>query len=85
MLRELRFPLLVLILAIPIPAIIFNHITFPLQLLASRIASDILPMLGVPVLQEGNVIQLPVMKLETDSTPAEMKTSPSPAQPPDRR
>jgi exosortase len=64
MLRELRFPLLVLILAIPIPAIIFNHITFPLQLLASRIASDILPVLGVPVLQEGNVIQLPVMKLE---------------------
>lgn len=64
MLRELRFPLLVLILAIPIPAIIFNHITFPLQLLASRIASDILPMLGVPVLQEGNVIQLPVMQLE---------------------
>ncbi|HZY64213.1 MAG TPA: exosortase A [Edaphobacter sp.] len=64
MLRELRFPLLVLILAIPIPAIIFNHITFPLQLMASRIASDILPMLGVPVLQEGNVIQLPIMKLE---------------------
>jgi exosortase len=64
MLRELRFPLLVLILAIPIPAIIFNHITFPLQLLASRIASDILPMLHVPVLQEGNVIQLPVMSLE---------------------
>ena len=64
MLRELRFPLLILIVAIPIPAIIFNHITFPLQLMASRIASDILPMLGVPVLQEGNVIQLPVMKLE---------------------
>jgi exosortase len=64
MLRELRFPLLVLILAIPIPAIIFNHITFPLQLLASRIASDILPMFNVPVLQEGNVIQLPMMKLE---------------------
>jgi exosortase len=64
MLRELRFPLLVLILAIPIPAIIFNHITFPLQLRASQIASDILRMLGVPVLQDGNVIQLPVMKLE---------------------
>ncbi|MEO6981594.1 MAG: exosortase A [Edaphobacter sp.] len=64
MLRELRFPLLVLLLAIPFPEIIFNKITFPLQLLASRIASDILPMLGVPTLQEGNVIQLPVMKLE---------------------
>lgn len=64
MLRELRFPLLVLLLAIPFPEIIFNKITFPLQLLASRLASDILPMIGVPTLQEGNVIQLPVMKLE---------------------
>ena len=64
MLRELRFPLLVLLLAIPFPEIIFNKITFPLQLLASRLASDILPLIGVPTLQEGNVIQLPVMKLE---------------------
>lgn len=64
MLRELRFPLFVLLLAIPFPAIIFNQITFPLQLLASRLASQILPLLGVPVLQEGNVIQLPIMKLE---------------------
>jgi len=64
MVRELRFPLLVLLLAIPFPAILFNRITFPLQLLASRIASDILPLLGVPTLHEGNVIELPVMKLE---------------------
>jgi exosortase len=64
MLRELRFPLLVLVLAIPFPTILFNQITFPLQLFASRIASDILPLLGVPVLLEGNVIQLPIMKLE---------------------
>jgi exosortase len=64
MLRQLRFPLLVLLLAIPFPEIIFNKITFPLQLLASRIASDILPLLGVPTLHEGNVIQLPIMKLE---------------------
>jgi len=64
MLRQLRFPILVLLLAIPFPAIIFNQITFPLQLLASKLASSILPLLGVPTLQEGNVIQLPVMKLE---------------------
>ncbi|WP_353073470.1 exosortase/archaeosortase family protein [Tunturiibacter gelidiferens] len=64
MVRALRFPLLVLVLAIPFPAILFNQITFPLQLLASRIASDILPLLGVPTLHEGNVIELPVMKLE---------------------
>jgi len=64
MLRAVAFPLMVLILAIPIPAIIFNQITFPLQLLASRIASEILPMLGVPTLHEGNIIELPIMKLE---------------------
>jgi exosortase len=64
MVRELRFPLLVLVLAIPFPAIVFNQITFPLQLFASRIASQILPVLGVPVLLEGNVIRLPIMPLE---------------------
>jgi exosortase len=64
MVRALQFPLLVLVLAIPFPAIVFNQITFPLQLLASRIASDVLPLLGVPTLHEGNVIELPVMKLE---------------------
>ena len=64
MLRAVAFPLMVLILAIPIPAIIFNQITFPLQLLASRIASEILPLFGVPTLHEGNIIELPVMKLE---------------------
>ena len=64
MVHALRFPLLVLILAIPFPAIVFNHITFPLQLLASKIASDILPLLGVPTLHEGNIIKLPIMDLE---------------------
>jgi exosortase len=64
LLRELRFVLLVLLLAIPIPAIIFNEITLPLQMLASKLASALLPWFGVPVLREGNVIELPAMKLE---------------------
>ncbi len=64
LLKELRFPLLVLTLAIPIPAIIFNEITFPLQILASKLASALLTLCGVPVLREGNVIELSTMKLE---------------------
>jgi exosortase len=64
LLKELRFPILALLLAIPIPAIIFNQITLPLQSLASRLASDLLPIFGVPVLREGNVIELPSMTLE---------------------
>ena len=64
MLRALAFPLAVLLLAIPFPAIVFNRITFPLQLFASRLAADTLPVFGVPVLREGNVIQLPQIQLE---------------------
>lgn len=62
--RALLFPWAFLSLMIPIPAIIFNQITFPLQLLASRVSSRILPFMGVPVLREGNVINLPAMALE---------------------
>lgn len=64
MLSEMRFALLVLLLAIPIPAIVFAQITLPLQMLASKMASALLPHFGVPVLREGNVIQLPAMTLE---------------------
>ena len=64
MLGRIKFVLFVLLLAIPLPAVLFNQITFPLQLWASQFASDILPMFRVPVLQEGNIIQLPAMPLE---------------------
>jgi exosortase len=64
MLGQLKFVLFVLLLAIPLPTILFNQITFPLQLLASRLAGALLPLAGVPVLREGNVIQMPAMQLE---------------------
>ena len=62
--RATLFPWAFLILMIPIPAIIFNQITFPLQLLASKVAAATLPLFGVPILREGNVINLPSMALE---------------------
>jgi exosortase len=49
---------------IPIPVIIFNQVAFPLQFLAARLASSLLDLSGVPVLREGNIIQLPAMALE---------------------
>jgi exosortase len=61
--HALLFPLAFLILMVPIPTIIFNQITFPLQLLDSHMAATILPWLGVPVFREGNVIQLAAMRL----------------------
>lgn len=62
--QAVLFPWAFLLLMIPIPAIIFDQITFPLQILASKAAAAMLPLFGVPVLREGNVINLPVMPLE---------------------
>ncbi len=62
--RALLFPWAFLFLMIPIPAIVFNLVTFPLQLLAAKVASTILPWMGVPVLREGNVIVLAAKRLE---------------------
>jgi exosortase len=58
LLKLILIPLFLLILAIPIPAIIFNQIAFPLQLFASRCAVWSMQMLGIPVLRQGNVIEL---------------------------
>jgi exosortase len=63
-LRILLFPIAFLLLMIPIPAIIFNQISFPLQLLASRFGEMALLACQVPVLREGNVINLANVNLE---------------------
>jgi len=58
LLQMLFVPLALLFLAMPIPAIIFNKIAFPLQLFASRCAVWSMSMLGIPVLRQGNIIEL---------------------------
>ena len=63
-LRLLAFPIGFLLLAVPLPAVLFNQIAFPLQLLASRTGESVLNMAGVPVLREGNILVLPTTTLE---------------------
>jgi exosortase len=63
-LRILTLPILFLLLMIPIPAIVFNQIAFPLQLVASRFGEFALSIVGIPVLREGNIIQLANTNLE---------------------
>lgn len=58
LLRLLLVPLFLLLLAIPIPAIIFNKVAFPLQLFASRCAVWSMSLFDIPVLRQGNVIEL---------------------------
>src|SRR6267143_2444638 len=62
--RAVLFPWAFLILMIPIPNLLMNQITFPLQLLASKLAMDLLELVGVPVLREGNVINLAAIPLD---------------------
>ncbi len=62
--RAVLFPWAFLILMIPIPSLIINQITFPLQLLASRLATVLLELVGVPVLRQGNMIVLAAMPLD---------------------
>jgi exosortase len=62
-LRILAFPLFLLLFMIPIPAMIYARITLPLQLFASRVAEAILGLFGIPVLRDGNVLELASQRL----------------------
>lgn len=61
--RALAFPLFLLFFMIPIPTVVYNSITFPLQLLASRVSTQALDLMQIPVLREGNVLELAEQKL----------------------
>jgi exosortase A len=63
-LKQLAFPMAFTLLMIPMPAIIFNQIAFPLQLIASRVGEATLSLCNIPVLREGNLIVLANTTLE---------------------
>ena len=62
--RLLLFPLAFLLLMIPLPAIVFNQMAFPLQLAASQVGESVIAAAGIPVLREGNILRLPAQTLE---------------------
>jgi exosortase len=57
-LKVLAFPLGLLVFMVPLPAVIYNSITMPLQFFASSVAETSLNLIGFPVLREGNVLEL---------------------------
>jgi exosortase len=63
MLKKLAFPLFLLFFMLPIPAVIYSAATFKLQILASQLADGALTVLSIPVLREGNVLELPNQRL----------------------
>ncbi len=61
--RVVLFPLGFLFFMVPLPAILFYAVTFPLQHFAAQQAAWMLDLLGVPVFLDGNIIQLSQISL----------------------
>jgi exosortase len=62
-LAAISFPLAFLILMIP-SSTLMEQIAVPLQIIASKAASFLLMLAGVPAIREGNIILLPSAQLE---------------------
>ena len=63
MLKKLAFPLFLLFFMVPIPAVIYSALTFKLQIVASQLADTALTVFSIPVLREGNILELPNQRL----------------------
>ena len=55
-LRAWAFPLLLSLFMLPKLAFVYNLVTLPLQLLASRMAAALLAAIGIGVIREGNIL-----------------------------
>jgi exosortase len=54
----LFFPLLYLVFMIPVPYVLYYSVSFPLELLASRLTSGVVSLMGIPIVKEGNILHL---------------------------
>lgn len=62
--KKMLPPIGYLIFMIPLPAIIWNKIAFPMQLLSSEVTAEVVRFLGIPIFREGNILHLANMTLE---------------------
>jgi exosortase A len=62
--RRVIVPLVYLFFMVPLPAIIWNKIAFPMQLFSSAVTEKVIRAIGIPVMREGNVLYLAQTTLE---------------------
>lgn len=63
---KMLVPIVYLIFMIPLPAIIWNQLAFPLALMASKVAAQTIDLMGLVILREGNILYLPNVTLQVE-------------------
>jgi exosortase len=63
-LRSMAYPLFLLVFMIRLPLFVNQQLTFPLQIFASKVAAGTLGLMGIPVLRNGNIIELASQQLQ---------------------
>ena len=61
---KMAIPVCYLLFMIPLPAILWNRIAFPMQLFSSMLTERVVSLLGIPIFREGNLLHLSETTLE---------------------
>ena len=62
--RKISFPLAYSLFMIPLPITLYDQLTFPMKKLATYTSVQIISLMSIPVLREGNIIHMPTATLE---------------------
>ncbi|MCP4400553.1 MAG: exosortase/archaeosortase family protein [bacterium] len=72
--KELLFPIVFLFFMVPLPAIIYKGLAFQLQLLVSIVSAKLIPLAGVALYREGNILYVSTGPLAVEEACSGMRS-----------
>jgi exosortase len=72
--RELLFPIVFLFFMVPLPAIIYKGLAFQLQLFVSFVSAKLIPLAGVALYREGNILYVSTGPLAVEEACSGMRS-----------